>query len=189
MSTEISTFEPLSFTAGDTVKWQKHLPDYPVSSGWVLSYAFVGSVGQFTVTGSNDGANHTIIIDATESANYAAGSYNYQAYVTFNNERYVVGTGVIDIKSNFALASASDQRSHVKKTLDSLEAVIEGRATQIDTSYSIAGRSISKMSLQELIDARREYSRLYQKEIIAEKRRRGLASSPIRQHIQIYREA
>jgi len=189
MSTDISKNEPFAFTAGDTVKWQKNLPDYPVSAGWVLSYAFVGSAGQFTVTGGNDGNNHTITISSATSSTYAAGDYQYQSYVSNGSERYQIGSGTIEIKADFTSASASDTRSHVKKTLDSLEAVIEGRATQIDISYSIAGRSISKMSLAELIDARREYSRLYRQEIVSERRKRGLSASPIRQHIQIYRGA
>jgi hypothetical protein len=177
-----SDFEPLSFTAGDTVEWTKTLPDYPVSNGWVLSYCFVGSSIVF-VTGTNDGTNHKIIIPASTSAIYAAGDYRYQAYVTKSGIRKEIGDGFITINPNFAtITTPSDQRSHVKKVLDSIEATLEGRATEYDTSYSIAGRSLSKMSLDELIKARHEYKKLHNQEILNERRKRGLATSPIKQH-------
>ncbi|WP_341755596.1 phage major capsid protein [Candidatus Tisiphia endosymbiont of Ptychoptera albimana] len=32
--------EPTSFTAGETVKWQRYLNKYPATEGWNLSYSF-----------------------------------------------------------------------------------------------------------------------------------------------------
>ena len=184
----IADFEPLYFTAGDTVEWTKTLPDYPVSDNWVLSYHFVGA-SIFSVTGTNDGSNHKIIIPASTSGTYAAGDYRYQAYVTKSGIRKEIADGFITINLNFAtITTPSDQRSHVKKVLDSIEAVIEGRATEYDTSYSIAGRSLSKMSLDELIKARHEYKKLYNQEILNERRKRGLSTSPIKQHKIVFGE-
>ena len=184
----IADFEPLSFTAGDTVEWTKTLPDYPVSDAWVLSYCFVGA-SIFSVIGTNDGTNHKIIIPASISADYVSGDYRYQAYVTKSGIRKEIADGFIKIKPNFAtITTSSDQRSHVKKVLDSIEAVIEGRATEYDTSYSIAGRSLSKMSLDELIKARHQYRKLYNNEILSERRKRGLSTSPIKQHKIVFGE-
>lgn len=44
----------------------------------------------------------------------------------------------------------SDQIIKAKKIVQQLLANIEGRSSQIDASYSIADRSISKMTLDEL---------------------------------------
>ena len=41
----------------------------------------------------------------------------------------------------------ADLRSHAKIVLDSLEAVIQGRANMDQSSMSIAGRSLSRMSM------------------------------------------
>jgi hypothetical protein len=60
--------------------------------------------------------------------------------------------------------------------LDALEAVIEGKATSDQLSYSIAGRSISKMSPAEILQWRDLYKTEYQREMDAEKISQGIES-------------
>ena len=40
------TTEPASLQAGDTLRWQRTLPDYPASEGWVLSYRLINAQGK-----------------------------------------------------------------------------------------------------------------------------------------------
>jgi hypothetical protein len=42
-------------------------------------------------------------------------------------------------------------KAHVEKVLAALEALLEGKATADVMSYSIAGRSLSKFSISELL--------------------------------------
>ena len=49
--------------------------------------------------------------------------------------------------------------------MDNIEAVLENRATQDQMSYSIAGRSLSRMSVPDLLTFRDRYKTEYNEEI------------------------
>ena len=119
-----------------------------------------------------------ILIAASEK--YAAGIYTYQAYVVkpvSPTEKYTIETGQIEILPNISAADSQvDFRSHAKKVLDALESLIEGKATSDAASYSIAGRSISKMTPEELIKWRSFYLSEYQTECDAKAIAKGLES-------------
>ena len=177
MAATIPTTEPLQFTAGDSVKWTIAIPDYAASDGNVLSYSFVNSAGAFTEsTSTADGDSHAIVITAADSVDFTAGVYTWQAYITTSgSERYQVRAGTTLVKTNYA-TGAFDSRSHVKKVLDAIEEVIEGRASEDAAALSVAGRSITKMTLEELISARSKYMAQYQVELKAERISAGLGS-------------
>lgn len=158
--TDIPEKEPLSFIAGDTVSWTKAIDDYLASDSWVLSYHLVMDGDQKTITASQNGSGDDFLaaISAADSANYTPGIYHYQARVTKGAEAYTVETGSIEVLANFeAQITGFDNRSHVKKTLDALESVILGKASKDQLSYSIAGRSISRLSPSELLEWRDAY--------------------------------
>lgn len=143
--------EPQSFTAGDTVKWTKSLPDYPASAGWALAYTFINATGKFSASGTASGSDFDVTISATTSAAIAAGEYYFEGYVTKASERFRVDTGMITVSPNLATVSTFDGRSHARKTLEAIEAVIEGRATTDQQEYSIGNRSLKKMPIADLI--------------------------------------
>jgi len=142
--------EPEFFIAGDTVKWRKSLPEYRPDAGWTLRYDFV-----------KDGSKHSVT--ATD-----------QASVTDGTERYTVATGRIEVKPDFvAVQNGYDARSHVRKVLDALEATILGKASKDQMSYTIAGRSLARMSPGELLKWKNHYETLYRQEVAAEKLANG----------------
>ena len=75
-----------------------------------------------------------------------------------------VDEGRTKVVVNFANTNA-DVRSHAKKVLDAIEAVLENRASQDQMSYSIAGRSLSRMSIDDLMTFRNRYRAEYLREI------------------------
>lgn len=163
---ETSIKEPIRIAAGDTFTWKRSFPNYPASGGWTLTYALVNSSALIEITASADDDDFLVSIAAATTAVYTAGTYDWQAYVTKDLKRYQVDSGVMEILPNFAAAeSGLDARSHVKKVLDALEAMIEGKASQDQLSYAIGGRSISKLSPQEVIDWRDAYAQMYQREL------------------------
>jgi len=179
MPYEVPTKEPEKLTAGDLWTWKKSLPEYRPSDGWALSYALrlqsaAGTKIDIPSSASND--DHLVSIPASATAGYAAGSYQWQAYVTKGNERYKIGEGVLTVEPNFADSGTIDPRSDVKKTLDALNATILGKASMDQLSMSIAGRSIQKMSPRELIDWRNEYEEMYREELSKMDVRNGRAA-------------
>lgn len=174
---DIATNEPMEITAGDTVKWTRSLSDYLASDGWVLTYALRNEAGSIDITASADGDNHLVDVAASVTAGWPAGSYSWHGYVTKAAERYSVDTGHIEIKQNLAATVSHDGRSHVKKVLDAIEAVLEERATEKQLAYSINGRTLSLTPLAELYTLRSQYIQEYRREVNAERLANGLGSS------------
>lgn len=174
----IPTIEPSEIVAGDTIQWKKSLSSYPAGT-WTLKYRLINSAGKFDITAVADGTDHLITITAAISATYTAGTYTWTAYVEKGTEqsleRYTIGTGTLIVKPNLAAQTTGyDNRSHAKKVLDAIEALLAGKATADVMSYTIGGRSISKMPPQELIKWRDIYKAEYLRELKAEKIKQGL---------------
>ena len=63
--------------------------------------------------------------------------------------------------------SAQDTRSHARKMLAAIEALLEGRSSSDSESYTIHSRSITKMSVAELVKWRSFYQQQVRSEIAA----------------------
>ena len=172
--------EPSTLVLGDYWAWKRDdLADtYPISS-YALTYEFHNDVGgggihKFTLTATE--ANDTYYIEAASSSTtgYAIGDYIWEAYITkaSDSNRVMVDSGRTTITQNLADTNA-DLRSHAKKVLDAIEAVIENRASMDQSSMSIAGRSLSRMSIDELMTFRDRYKAEYLKEIKLARIRNG----------------
>ena len=171
MTQTVPNSEPAALTAGDTAKWLKSLSDYPASAGWVLSYALVKAGSVITFSGTASGDEHLVTVPAATTASWSVGRYQYQASVTKAAERYGVGAGQIEIKPNFAaVAGGLDARSHARITLEAVEAVIQGRASQSQSEYTIANRQLKYIPLSELLALRDRYKA----EVLSESRVDGL---------------
>ena len=173
MAPPIKTFEPLAFNKGDTVKWAKNLPDYLPSDGWVLKYSFANSGASNTITCTDNGdGSHLATIDKTTSAAFAAGHWNWQAYVESATERFTVAEGAIEVLA--AMTAATDGRSHARIVLDNIEAYLENSSNITAASYSIAGRTLSRIPINELISLRDTYRREVRSEENAQRAASGL---------------
>ncbi len=177
---DIPTTEPLQIRAGETLQWRREdLTDYPASV-WTLKYYLKNAAQHIEITASADGNNHSVTVSAASSGAYVKGIYSWVAYAekgtSPNIERHEVDAGTMEILPSFANSTAYDNRSHVKKVLDAIEAAVEGRATRTDLSYTINGRSIQHMNPAELIKWHSHYKQLYQQELSAERIANGLAT-------------
>ena len=154
--TDTLTVTPTTITAGNSVTWVITLDDYPASV-WTLSYVLLNSSAKVTITSSADGESHSVSVAAATSAEYAAGEYRYTALVTDGTDRFTVETGSITILPDPAEQDTYDGRTFAEICLENIEAVISGKATQDNMAYSIAGRSLSKYSWEELLSARNSF--------------------------------
>ena len=169
MGYTIPEIEPEEIIAGDLITWKKSLSDYPASAGWTLKYSLRGGGTTIDIIATVDGDDHLISIPKATTAAWQAGTYRWQSYIEKGAERYTLNFGTIIIKPSFeALAANYDTRSHVKKVLDALESIIAGKATADVAQYTIAGRSLTKFSPEELIKWRDYYSDKYQTELSRE---------------------
>jgi hypothetical protein len=166
------TQEPDLLVVGDRWMWRRPdlVADYPTAD-YALTYEFHEDSGgggshKFTITATETSTDYIVEIASATTASYTAGEYNWYAFITrsSDSQRIAVDEGHTKIELNFANTNA-DNRSHAKKVLDAIQAVLENRASQDQMSYSIAGRSLSRMSIDDLMRFRDRYRAEYNKEI------------------------
>jgi len=145
--------------AGDTEAYHQYFSDYPSTSSWVYTIYFNGPAANFSVsgTGAADGGWDVTINPATTAA-LAAGAYRYMERVTKGGEVYTVGNGILEMLPNIATAAAGATQTHEEKTLAVIEAALAGRLTADIQSYQIAGRSVTKIPIRELLQLKSIYA-------------------------------
>jgi len=159
MSTTIPTTEPTAARAGDTWRWSRSLPDYPAST-WTLTYTLINASGKVTVAATADGDTHAVSVPPATTAAYAAGRYDWVAHVSDGTDRYQVGAGSINVLPDLSAASTYDGRSHARKMLDAIDAMLEGRATsdQLDlVSTDFDARKTDRRP-EAVMEARKYYA-------------------------------
>ena len=164
--------EPDVLVVGDRWVWRRPdlVADYPTGD-YALTYEFHldtggGGSNKFTITATETSTDYIVEIASATTASYTAGEYNWYAFITSSSDsqRLSVDEGRTKLEINFANTNA-DSRTHAKKVLDAIEATLEGRASQDQMSYSIAGRSLSRMSIDDLLKFRDRYRAEHEKAI------------------------
>ena len=166
------TQEPDTLVIGDRWMWRRpDLASIYDPSEYALTYEYHrdsggGGVNQFTITATETSDDYIIEVPSTTTDAYVANAYIWYAFITrsSDSERIAVDNGRAELVDDFADSNA-DVRSHAKTVLDAIEATIEGRASQDQMSYSIAGRSLSRMSIDDLMTFRNRYRAEYLEEI------------------------
>ena len=183
-STNYPTTEPSDIIAGDRIAWKRSDldSDYPIASYSLKYSARLENAGstEIEITATESGSDYIVEVGQSTTAAYTAGVYHWQAYIirTSDSERITVDSGTWKVKANRD-AATTDPRNHVKKVLDSIEATIEGRASKDQESYSIAGRSLGRTPIADLILLRDKYRTEYVREQRAERVANGLGHSGI----------
>ena len=106
------------------------------------------------------------------------GLYYWDAYITknSNSERIRIDSGQWEVIGDKATDNA-DPRSSNQKIYEAVVAVIEGRASQDQMSYSIAGRSLSRMSIEDLVNFEGIYKARWMKEVNQSRIKDGLGTT------------
>ena len=173
-----ATTEPEEIVAGDTLIWKRtDLGTDYANSSYTLSYeARLEGTGStvITITASASSDDYLVNVAAGTTANYSTGVYRWQAYITRDSDsaRVTVDSGTFKVLPNRS-ASTADPRSHAKTMLDKIESVLSGRADGDVSAYSINGRSLTKIGIEELMTWRDRYRAEYLREVRAERRDNG----------------
>ena len=156
--------EPTEVVVGDFIQWKRSdlVADYPLASYSAEYVARItgGGANEIKLPATESGGTYLFTVDSATSADFVPGFYHWQLEVTqtSSGNRVVVDIGdftaLPDMDSNQA-----DPRIHAEIMVDKIQTILEGKADSDVSSYSIAGRSLTKMSFQELVDARDYYKR------------------------------
>jgi hypothetical protein len=162
----------LSITAGTTVDIERYFSLYS-SADYDSNLILINSSKKYTIAGTASGTGFVYTAAPEVTAEYTPGTYRYdfEVYISEGEgddeevtERYIVESGYIDILPDMTAATKYDIRSHAKRTLDAIEAVIEGRATTDQQMYMIQGRQLVRTPIADLLKFRAAYLAEYKAE-------------------------
>jgi len=170
---EIPTIEPVSFYAGDSVRWKRSLGEFPASQGWTLNYVLVKEgTPPISITAQADGDDHLVLIAPTVSTQYAPGSYRWQASVSKGTDRFTIDKGTVEINADFATQTTGfDARSHVQRMVDALRARLEKRATKDQMEMMVGGEKLALIPMHRV----RELLSFYETQLEIERKAERIA--------------
>ena len=164
--------EPGEIVAGDFVSWKRTglASDYPPASfsAEYVARVTAGGSSEIKIAGTERDSYYWFTAASSVSASFTPGRYHWQLEVTqtATGNRIAVDRGefsvIVDLDVN-----GTDPRVHAEIMLDKIESVLENRADGDVSTYTIAGRSLTKMTPQELIDWRD----VYRREVVTHRRR------------------
>jgi hypothetical protein len=102
------------------------------------------------VTADADGDGWSSSLTSANTTTLAAGDHYWQAYATKDSRRETLGSGRLRIKpaAGSGVSGKSQDRQDLEAVQAAIRAIIDGGAVQ---EYTIAGRSLRKMEVQDLI--------------------------------------
>jgi len=175
---ESPTLEPENIVVGDFVQWRRTdlSGDYP-NTDYTMTYVARitgGGNTEIQLLGTNYQNDYLFTATSTTSASFVAGYYHWQleAFQTSSNNRIVIDRGSFNIIVDLDI-NGTDPRTHAEIMLGKIESLLSGKADADVANYSIAGRSLTKMSFDELIKVRDFYKAEFRKEQIADRIRQG----------------
>lgn len=149
--------EPLSFIAGDSLKWSRGFEQYPAGNGWLLTYVLNNQMQKYVVAAGDvtvDGDGFDVAIPTTETKNWAPGEYLWLAVLVNSGtgQRVTGAAGRVTIQPDVLdAATAVDTRAWEEIALANVHIVLSGRATDGVLEYKINDRELRRYSMDELL--------------------------------------
>jgi len=172
------TIEPETVVQGDWIQWKRTDlgADYPNTAYTATYVARITGGGntEVQVTGTASGSDYLFSVNSATSEGFVPGLYHWQLEIKrdSDNNRLVVDRGYFTAIADLDVNGA-DPRTHAEIMVAKIESILSGKADSDVASYSVAGRSLTKMSFRELLEARDYYRSEVRKEQISERIRRG----------------
>ena len=110
------------------------------------------------VAATSEGIGYRFAVPGAETAEWTPGVYAYTIRATLGGDVHAVESGSITVLADLAsLPDGTDTRTQNQRTLDSINAVIEKRASQDQQRYVINGRELWRTPIADLLKLRALY--------------------------------
>lgn len=156
----MATF-PETLIAGDSYKATITSKTYTNDDGYTVVAKVLGPSGSPVPTTFNttvtDSETFELHLTPAQTTLLSAGSYRYSIIATDGTDQYTIESGTFAVEAGIDLETRTDLRTHERKVLDAIEAVLEGRATTDQEEMEIAGRRIKRTPLRDLLKLRDYY--------------------------------
>lgn len=146
---------------GDSLNMLDTYADYPASEGWVLKTTFtprLSTSAKITLTAVAEGDNYRTQVAPASTSSWVPGDYSVHQTIEKSGQRITVATGKLKLLPDPAVvAPGYDDRSHLEKVIANIEAMLEGKTSKDVQEYSIAGRMLKHIPINELLTLRDKY--------------------------------
>lgn len=169
--------EPDTVVVGDFIQWKRSdlLSDYPLADYSAEYVARITGGGSTEIKlPATETDTYLFTVDSATSAEFVAGYYHWQLEITKTStgDRIVVDRGHLTAIADLDINGA-DPRTHAEIMIDKIETILQGKADADVASYSINGRSLTKMSFEDLQKARDMYRAEFAREKARERAKNG----------------
>ena len=171
--------EPDEFVIGDFVQWKRSdlHSDYPndtYTATYISRMAQGGGNHEFQVVGTASGTDFLFTIASATSASFDAGHHHWHLEIVRDSDssRIVIDQGHWDVGTDIDVTGV-DPRSHAEIMVDKIQSLLENRADTDVSNYSIQGRSLVKLTIDDLLRWRDYYASEVAREKRKERRKRG----------------
>lgn len=154
--------EPSEVVVGDYIQWTRSdlNTDYPNDEYTATYIARItgGGNAEIQLAGTAYNDKYLFTADSATSADFVPGYYHWQLEIVRNSDsnRIVVDRGAFTAIVDLDVGGA-DPRTHAEIMLTKIESLLEGKADSDVANYSIQGRSLVKLGIEELITWRDYY--------------------------------
>lgn len=171
----IPTSEPTEFTAGDSLAWDRILSGYPAEDGWSFQYVLSGAhPTPINISTTAQGNRFEVRLSSEDTEQFTPGSYHLIGYATRGSDRCHIYRGSATVHPDYT--TAVPEESHAQKMVGLLEQAMLGVAESGIVEYTVAGRGVKKVTLEE---ARRELA-FWRNEVAKEQAPPNKPRSPFR---------
>jgi hypothetical protein len=149
--------EPATIVSGVFTQWRKALAFSPTDYNVSYSGApFDGAAGghTFTFAGTLTGQEAQFTLTGATTAGWHAHEYRWRLLLTRKSDSETVE---LETGSWRVFKTTDDRRTHAEVMLTKIESLLANRADDDVSSYSIAGRSLDRIPLPELLQWRDHY--------------------------------
>lgn len=155
MARETPTSPPTEIVAGDTVKFEYVVSDYPTSEGWALKGSLRGENAIEASVATVDDV-HTVTFAAADTVTLEPGRYilalRVEGSAAYAGEQYEVHRSVVLVAPSVEDALAGELHSLAERLVAAGEAKLLGRVTDehLIETYGVAGRTVTKVAIEKL---------------------------------------
>lgn len=158
-----------NFHSGDNIEWSISSDEFLSTDGVNLKIILISSVNpkiELTCNNEPDGT-WSLSKQPSETDDYMLGKYSiyYVFYNSLINFAKQVSGGYVEILPNILTLDKFDFRSENQKLLDVVRERIAGRLVDTMNSFTINGRSVTLMSMSELLEVEKVLSARVQEEL------------------------
>jgi hypothetical protein len=144
---------PDSFSAGETVTYTRSDPDYPATAGWERILYLAGKCrGRFVAVAQ--GSAYAFTLPAVDTAGLDPGGYQWVERVTKDGEAHNRNSGRVKVTQDLATLSDGEGQDWWEKTLEIIEAKLQGRLTRDQESWQILGEAVQNITTENLFKYR-----------------------------------